>query len=199
MNTTLVIAGLAALAGPVLLTSCDRLKKPARPVGATPAPQETTGTPPAAAVGRPEIRSLSAADYDSFVAVPGRVAIIDFYADWCGPCRMLGPILEKVTAEFGGRVALGKVNVDQQRELAAAHGARSIPDVRIHVDGKMVDKFVGALPESAVRELIRRQVAQLPAAAATPPPASPEKPAVPARPPIQPMDKDWLPPGVERR
>lgn len=82
--------------------------------------------------------------------------LVDFWAPWCGPCRTLGPMLEKLEAESGGKWKLAKVNVDENQELAAHFGVRSIPHVVAIADGQAVDQFVGVLPESGLREFLDR-------------------------------------------
>ncbi|MCZ6992454.1 thioredoxin, partial [Salmonella enterica] len=82
--------------------------------------------------------------------------LVDFWAPWCGPCRTLGPLLEKLEREAGGKWKLAKINVDENQELAAHFGVRSIPHVIAFVDGKPVDQFIGVLPESGLREFIAR-------------------------------------------
>jgi putative thioredoxin len=80
--------------------------------------------------------------------------LVDFWAPWCGPCRALTPVLEKLAAEYGGRVKLVKINSDENQEISAAFGIRSIPNVIAFRDGKAVSQFLGALPEGQVRAFI---------------------------------------------
>jgi len=85
--------------------------------------------------------------------------VIDLWASWCGPCRTLGPILEKVVEETGGQVQLAKVDVDANPRVAATFQVSSIPAVFALKDRKVVDRFIGALPEPAVREFVNSLIA----------------------------------------
>jgi putative thioredoxin len=82
--------------------------------------------------------------------------VVDLWAEWCGPCKQLGPILEKVIAETQGKVVLAKVDVDSNRQTADAFQVQGIPAVYALKDGRIVDGFVGAQPEAAVREFVDR-------------------------------------------
>ena len=101
--------------------------------------------------------------------------LVDFWAEWCGPCKQLGPVLEKLAADYNGAFELAKVDVEAEQQLAAAFDIRSIPTVMLVKGGQLVDGFPGALPEAQLREFLRHHgIEPLEAAA----PAEPEPPAV---------------------
>ncbi|MFK2900409.1 thioredoxin [Dyella jejuensis] len=87
--------------------------------------------------------------------------LVDFWATWCGPCKSLGPLLEKLAVEYNGAFRLGKVDVDKNQELAGVFGIRSIPTVMLVKDGQILDGFAGALPEGQLREFLSRHVQPL--------------------------------------
>jgi len=82
--------------------------------------------------------------------------LVDFWAPWCAPCRALAPILDKIAAEYAGRVTLAKLNTDEEQEIASTYGIRGIPNCKLFVNGRVADEFTGALPESGVRDFLAR-------------------------------------------
>jgi len=80
--------------------------------------------------------------------------IVDFWAPWCGPCKMVGPILEKVSEEYAGKLLVAKVNTDQNAEWAMKYGVQGIPTMLLLFGGKIINRQVGALPEPMLRDII---------------------------------------------
>jgi thioredoxin 1 len=81
--------------------------------------------------------------------------VVDFWAEWCGPCRMIGPIVEEIAEEYEGRVVTGKLNVDENDEVAGQFGIRNIPTILFFKNGRLVDKFVGAAHKSVLEERVK--------------------------------------------
>jgi len=98
----------------------------------------------------------TAADFDTAVLEKSRTTLVvaDFWAEWCAPCRVLMPLLQKLVEDNQGSFVLAKVDTDKEQELAAQWGIRSLPTVKFFRDGKVVDEFLGALPEAEIRAII---------------------------------------------
>jgi thioredoxin 1 len=84
--------------------------------------------------------------------------IVDFWAPWCGPCRIVSPIIEQLAREYSGRVAFGKVNVDENQRIAASFGIQSIPTLMIFKIGKAVDVMIGAMPKAQIETKLKQQL-----------------------------------------
>jgi len=98
-----------------------------------------------------EVVNLNSESFDKFLQ-ENEVAVVDFWAVWCMPCLMVAPIMENLAKKYEGKIAFGKVNVDEERDIAMRFGIMSIPTIIIFKDGKMVDQIVGAMPEKILEE-----------------------------------------------
>lgn len=96
------------------------------------------------------LATLTDANFQAEVLEHKGVAFVDFWAPWCGPCRMVGPIVEELTQEYEGKVKFGKLNVDDNQKSAINFGIMSIPTMVIFKDGKEVDRLVGAMPKQMI-------------------------------------------------
>lgn len=108
----------------------------------------------------PFIVTLNAQNFHQVVIAGSkeRPVLVDFWADWCAPCRALMPVLAKLADQYAGKFLLAKLDTEAEREIAAQFGIRSLPTVQLFKDGKMVDQFMGALPEAQVRAFLDRHI-----------------------------------------
>ena len=95
---------------------------------------------------------LTEQNFDETVNRQQGVTMVDFWAEWCGPCRAISPVLEELAKESGGKVMLAKVNVDENPGLAARYGVRSIPTILFVKQGKVADQVIGAVPRAKLKE-----------------------------------------------
>lgn len=95
--------------------------------------------------------------FDKALSQPG-LLVADFWAEWCGPCKMLGPVIEKLAEDFDGKCVIGKVNVDDEPELAQRYGIMSIPTVMFFKDGQEIDKKIGVQPPQEFVKVIEANI-----------------------------------------
>ena len=86
----------------------------------------------------------------------GKSAVVDFWAAWCGPCRMVGPIIDELAAEYEGRVTIGKCDVDENNDIAMQYGVRNIPTILFFRNGELIDRHVGAAPRPVLEEKVKK-------------------------------------------
>jgi len=92
------------------------------------------------------------ANFQETVLDKDEITLVDFWAEWCGPCRMIGPVVEELATEYEGRANIGKVNVDENPEISQRFGIRSIPTLLFLKNGEVVDKQIGVVPKGVLQE-----------------------------------------------
>jgi thioredoxin 1 len=101
---------------------------------------------------------LTDANFDELVLKSDKPVLVDFWAEWCGPCRMVGPVVEELSKDYEGKAIVGKVNVDVNPNISAQFGIRNIPTVLFFKNGQIVDKQVGAVPKNIYDGKLKAQL-----------------------------------------
>ena len=104
------------------------------------------------------VQQVTDSDFDQSILKGGKPALVDFWAPWCGPCRIIGPIVEELAPSYQGRAIVAKVNVDDNPGIAQRYGVTSIPTLMMFKDGKLVDRVVGAMPKGELQKFIDRNL-----------------------------------------
>ena len=101
---------------------------------------------------------ITDSNFDEVVLQSDKPVLVDFWAEWCGPCRMVGPIVEELAKEYDGKAVVGKVNVDHNPDISVKYGIRNIPALLFFKNGKIVDKQIGAVPKSVLADKLAKQL-----------------------------------------
>ncbi len=101
---------------------------------------------------------ITDSNFDEVVTKSDKPVLVDFWAEWCGPCRMVGPVVEELAKEYAGRAVIGKVNVDENPDISVKFGIRNIPALLYFKNGEIVDKQIGAVPKSVLAEKLDKQL-----------------------------------------
>ncbi len=98
-------------------------------------------------------------NFEDLVLKSEKPVMVDFWAEWCGPCRMVGPVVEELAKEYDGQVVIGKLNVDENAQVSMKYGIRSIPTILFFKGGQLVDRSVGAVPKAMLAQKLQAQLA----------------------------------------
>ena len=104
------------------------------------------------------IVNLNTDTFNATIQSASTPVLVDFWAEWCGPCKALGPILEELSVEFTGQLRIAKVNIDENESIAAEYGVRAIPTMLLFKDGKIAEQIVGMLPKAALKDKLKAKL-----------------------------------------
>ena len=104
------------------------------------------------------VNQFTEANFEAEVLQSDLPVFVDFYADWCGPCKMMSPVIDKLAQEYDGKIKVGKVNVDENGNLAVRYGIMSIPNMVFFKGGQPVDRVVGAIPKPAMKQKFDKNI-----------------------------------------
>lgn len=102
--------------------------------------------------------AVKGTEFEEKVLQSDKPVLVDFWAEWCGPCKAIGPSIEQLATEYAGKASIYKVDVDQEGELASQYGVMSIPALLVFKNGKVVDQMVGAAPKAQIAALLDRAI-----------------------------------------
>lgn len=97
-------------------------------------------------------------NFKDLMAQKDKLVVADFWAEWCGPCKVIGPVIEELSTEYEGRATIGKIDVDAESDLAVEFGVRNIPTILFFKNGVVVDKHVGNAPKAALVDIINKHI-----------------------------------------
>ena len=100
------------------------------------------------------VKEITSINFSDEVLKSDTPVLVDFWAEWCGPCRAIGPVVEEIANDYDGKVSVGKLNVDNENQLAMEYGVRSIPALLIFNNGTVVNQIVGAVPKNRITDII---------------------------------------------
>ena len=104
------------------------------------------------------VKKFDENNFDAEVLLSSIPVFVDFYADWCGPCKMMSPVIDQLAAEYEGKIKVGKVNVDENNDLSVKYGIMSIPNMIFFKNGQPVDRIVGAIPKPQMKSRFEKNL-----------------------------------------